>query len=147
MANYYCSVRTNYFHVKDPEAFREFMQTVVTCEDDVHVWEEIDRNGDLTFGFGCYGSVLGVITNGTDGDEEYEDDYDFEEFVYQLSEHVAPGDAVIMMEVGNEKLRYLVGSALVITENHFEYLDLNTIAMECAAQLLGNDDWRTRMDY
>lgn len=147
MANYYCSVRTNYFRVKDPNAFREFMQTVVASEDSVHVWEETDRNGDPTFGFGCFGSVLGVATDGTDGDKEYEDEYDFEEFIYQLSEHVAPGDAVIMIEVGNEKLRYLVGNALIVTENQYEYLDLNKLSVECAAQMLGNSDWKTRMDY
>lgn len=147
MANYYCSVRTNYFHVKDPEAFREFMQTVVGNEGSIHIWEETDLNGDPTFGFGCYGAVLGVATDGTDGDEEYEEEYDFEEFIFQLSEHVAPDDAVIMIEVGNEKLRYLVGSALIVTEYDHEYLDLSTLAVERAAQMLGNSEWNTRMDY
>lgn len=147
MANYYCSVRTNYFHVKDPNAFREFMQTVVADEDSVHVWEETDRNGDLTFGFGCYGTVLGVATDGTDGDEEYEDEYDFEEFIYQLSEHVAPGDAVIMIEVGNEKLRYLVGTALIVTEHDTDFLDLTHLALERAADMLGNKEWQTRIEY
>lgn len=150
MANYYGNTRTNYFHVKNPDAFRDFMKTVGASEDNVHLWEETDRNGEPIFAFGCYGTILGVATDGTDGVEDYGDDgeyYDFEEFVFQLSEHVAPNDAVIVIEVGNEKLRYLVGSALIVTDDQYEFLDLNTMAAECAAQMLGNSDWKTRMDY
>ena len=32
MANYECVSRTNYFHVKDAELFREFMDTVINDE-------------------------------------------------------------------------------------------------------------------
>lgn len=38
MANYECVLRSNYFHVKDEEGFRLFMNTV--SGDDMNLWEE-----------------------------------------------------------------------------------------------------------
>lgn len=43
MANYCCAIRTNYFHVKDPEAFKAFMDTVYASEDEIKMWEEVDQ--------------------------------------------------------------------------------------------------------
>ena len=34
MANYYAYVRTNYFHVKDAAAFREFIASIGSTEGD-----------------------------------------------------------------------------------------------------------------
>ena len=42
MANYYASIRTNYFRVKDEKKFREFMAHVSGTEDRVELWEEKD---------------------------------------------------------------------------------------------------------
>ncbi len=145
MANYCCAVRTNYFHVKDPEAFRKFMDTVVACEDSVSVWEEKDKDGRTVFGFGCYSSILGVLPEGVEEDEDF--DYDYDEFVNGLADHVAENDAIIILESGNEKLRYLVGSAMVITSTDSEYLDISVLAAEKAAKLLGNSGWKTKLEY
>lgn len=51
MANYECVSRTNYFHVKDAETFREFMDSVIA--DDLHLWEEKDNDNNTVFAFGC----------------------------------------------------------------------------------------------
>lgn len=143
MANYCCAVRTNYFRVKDPTAFKKFMDTVVACEDEVYVWEDTDKEGRPIFGFGCYSSILGVPLNEKDEDEEY----GYDEFINGLSEHVAEDDAAIIFESGNEKLRYLVGSASVVTNTQSEYLDIAVIAAETAAKMLGNPSWETRVAY
>ena len=60
MANYNCTVRTNYFHVKDPEKFREFMNHVYGSEDSIDLWEEKDSGGNPVFGFGVYGGISGL---------------------------------------------------------------------------------------
>ena len=70
MANYRCVVRTNYFHVKDEEKFRELMSRVYGEEDTVSLWTENDPNGKTMFGFGCYGSISGLRNSQEDEDED-----------------------------------------------------------------------------
>ena len=41
MANYESVTRSNYFHVKDEDAFSKFMDTV--SGDDMHCWSDKDR--------------------------------------------------------------------------------------------------------
>ena len=64
MANYYASIRTNYFRVKDEEEFRKFMAHVSGTEDRVELWEEKDKNGNTVFGFGTLGGINGITLNG-----------------------------------------------------------------------------------
>ena len=60
MANYQCAVRTNYFHVQDPELFRQFMARVYGTEGSVELWEDKDANGRPIFAFGSYGGISGL---------------------------------------------------------------------------------------
>lgn len=145
MANYCCSIRTNYFHVKDPDKFKKFMENVVACEDTVDVWEETNKYGETVFGFGCYSPILGI---GSEYNEDNDDfDYNYDDFVTGLSSLVANDDAIIILESGNEKLRYIVGSATIITSKGYEYLDISTAAVRTAAEMLGNASWDTEIDY
>lgn len=145
MANYCGVTRTNYFRVKDPVKFKELMLNVCADEDDVDVWEEKDENGNTVFGFGCYGSILGLMPDGTDNDDDF--DYDYDGFVNGLSACVANDDAVIVLESGNEKLRYIVGGALVVTSKGSIYLDINEIAQMKASKMLDNPNWTTKTMY
>ena len=139
MANYYCTVRTNYFHVKNEEQFKKLMERVYGYEDSVDLWEDRDAEGNIVFGFGAYTGILGV--------EIEDDEYSYDEFVKGLQNCVADDDAIIIMEAGNEKLRYVVGSALVITSQSYEYLDIAELAAMKAAEMLANPEWSTRCDY
>lgn len=142
MANYDCCVRTNYFHVKNPDAFRNFMSHVYGSEEDIELWEEKDNDGNLAFGFGTSGGISGLCD--VDGDTD-DDSYDL--FIGGLQEHLCDNDAVIIMEAGHEKLRYVVGSATVVTPKHCEYLDICALATAKAADFLGDPQWATRCDY
>lgn len=135
MANYNCTIRTNYFHVKDVNAFEEFMDTVYS-EDQVYIFRKDDM-----YGFGCYGSIHGVLIN----DEEPEVPYD--EFINGLQKHVAEGDSVIIMEAGNEKLIYVLGSVCVITSNKIKYMDTMDLAIDIARELLNNKSYSSQLDY
>ena len=146
MANYCCTIRTNYFHVKDEEKFRELMKRVYGCEDSVELWEEKDSDGMTVFGFGTYGGIAGVA-NAADDEEELCDDTSYDEFINGLQECVADDDAIIILEAGNEKLRYVIGSATIITSSTYEYLDITSIAVDKAVDLLGNPKWETRCEY
>lgn len=163
MANYECVLRSNYFHVKDEESFRAFMNTV--SGEDIHLWEEKDEKDGITlFGFGCYGSIYGVT--GDEDDEEYEEneeedeDIEYEEneddedeensytlFLKGLQEHIADNDAVIICEVGNEKLRYVTGFATVITSDGIETISIDELAISKAREMLNNKEFNTKMDY
>ncbi len=141
MANYYGTVRTNYFHVKSEEAFRELMSHV-TAEDEIHIFEETDLSGKPMFGFGCYGSIYGLIS---DDDEEAEESYD--DFILKLQECIVDDDAAIIMEAGYEKLRYIVGTALVVTSKETYFVDAKDVAIDKARELLGNPEWITKCEY
>lgn len=148
MANYYSAVRTNYFHVKDEQAFRDFMKTVVGNEEAVSVWSGKDADGNTTFGFGCYNGIAGIKTEAQEGEEDqWWPDYDYDAFLNALSKHVADDDAIIIFESGNEKLRYVVGQAVVITSHAVELIDMWQAACEQAADMLGNPEWKTVCDY
>lgn len=45
MANYESVTRSNYFHVKDEDAFSKFMDTV--SGDDMHCWSDKDEDSAL----------------------------------------------------------------------------------------------------
>lgn len=150
MANYCCAVRTNYFHVKDPDAFKKFMKKVIACEGCISVWEEKDEAGKSVFGFGGYGSILGVPVHEEECNEDDDygyDDCDFDKFVNGLSELVADDDAIIILESGNEKLRYVTGCALVITSKDSEYMEIDVLAAKRAAEMLKNPKWKTQVSY
>lgn len=143
MANYYCTIRTNYFHVKDEEKFRALMDRVYGTEDDVKLFESHDENGNPVFGFGTYGAIAGV----RDSKYEEDDETSYDEFLDGLQECVADDDAVIILESGNEKLRYVIGTATIITSSDYGSLDMTFLASEKAAEMLGNPNWQTRCEY
>ena len=108
MANYCCTIRTNYFHVKDEDKFRDLMSRVYGCEDSIHLWEEKDSDGKAVFGFGVYGGIAGLRNAQEDEDDDV-DESSYDEFIDGLQSCVADNDAIIIMEAGNEKMRYVVG--------------------------------------
>ena len=144
MANYCCTIRTNYFYVKDEAEFRSLMEQVYGSEDAVEVWKKQDDEGNTTFGFGCYGGIAGI--RDTDNDEDLEETA-FDRFLEKLQQCVAENDAVIILEAGNEKMRYVVGTALILTNKTCEYLDIAELAEKRAAELLAIPSWKTKLTY
>lgn len=105
MSEYICTVRSNYFHVKDPTSFRSFMGRVYGSVDRIFLWQEQDAEGRPIFGFGSYGAIAGLKKAEADNDDLL-DESAYDEFIRGLQEHVAENDAVILMETGHEKLCY-----------------------------------------
>lgn len=144
MANYCCAIRTNYFHVKDDEAFRTLMNRVYGCEDSVELWEKKDKDGRTVFGFGVYGGISGLKDS---DDDDIDDDSSYEDFIDSLQESVADDDAIIILESGNEKLRCVIGSATIITSSGYKYLDIINLATKQAGEMLNNPAWKTQCGY
>lgn len=145
MSEYICTTRTNYFHVKDPEAFTVFMGRVYGTLEPVSLWREQDDAGQLVFGFGTYGAIAGLKK--ADADDDPLDETAYGEFIQGLQEQIAEDDAVILLESGHEKLRYVTGSAAVLTEKECVHIDLSDIAARRASELLGAPGWKPRCEY
>lgn len=110
MANYYASSRSNYFRVKDEQAFKDWLDTtnieiLATSEDD---------EGNTTYA---------IVPNAPDGEgwslTMWEDDEGVEldeerDLIIELSGHLADGWVAILMEAGAEKLRYVSGFAIAV---------------------------------
>lgn len=146
MANYCCAYRTNYFKVKDNEKFKEFMTHVYA--EDLEVFHKKDENGNELYGFGGYGGISGYFNNENeyeDSDEAWDNAYD--NFIDGLAKQVAENDAILLFEVGNEKLRYVVGSVAVITSKGYKYRDITNVGVEIAKQMLNNPNYDTQCAY
>lgn len=142
MANYNCVIRTNYFHVKDETAFQNMMETVRGRKDRIKLFEAKDESGSTVFGFGVYGGITGICNT---SDEDTDDAYD--RFVESLKACIADDDAIIILEVGHEKMKYVVGTATIITSEGYEDIDLTFLALTKAADMLKNPEWETKCEY
>jgi hypothetical protein len=106
MANYYGSARSNYFKVKDLEAFKRALSDVA-----VGIWD-----GDV--GTPTEG-LIAVFSQDADGAgwpsfryDEASDDYVDIDLVNLIAPHLEDGWVCILQEAGAEKLRYLIGHAV-----------------------------------
>ncbi len=145
MANYCCVTRTNYFRVKDEVAFRAFMERVYCGEDEIQLWEKRATDETLLFGFGCYGGISGVRNSQDEDDDNTDSAYD--EFLGGLQSCIDENDAVIIMEVGNEKLRYLGGLVTIVTFNDIQTFDMTNWAVKKARVMLDNSGYCTECVY
>lgn len=114
MANYYGQGRTNYFAVKDAEAFKDEMANypveVITTEGEngVTLYGLLDSNSD---GGGWDWSYVAELED-EDG-EIVETDLEID-WVEVFARHLVDGWVAILMETGAEKYRYLSGYALAV---------------------------------
>jgi hypothetical protein len=126
MANYYATARSNYIAVKDESVFREWAARIgLSILEPTHhdkVADGIRRfgiapgNGDDSGGW-----PTSIYHEDTDECE----DIDVSE---QLSAHLADDEVAVLMEVGNEKLRYVSGTATAVnSKGEIAHLDLDSI--------------------
>lgn len=136
MANYECTIRSNYFRVNDETGYQDFIQSVNA--EDMHFFERTE--GESIFhAFGCEGSLYG-IEDGLGG-------YSYDLFIEGLQKYLVDNDAVIILESGHEKLRYVSGSADIITKKEIFSLDISSLAIQKAREMLCNPDYMTDCDY
>lgn len=128
MANYYETARSNYFLVKDADAFKEEASKlgdaeVVTQDKDGKTYYAI--LGSEEYGFPHW-------TVDSEG-EEYE--VDWEAF---FKRHLADDEVAIVMGAGSEKLRYVNGWA-VAYNNKGEAVSINLDDIYEKAKSLGSN--------
>ncbi len=144
MANYTCTIRTNYFHVKDETKFRHLMEHSHGIEDDISVFEEKDESGRTVFGFGLYGLISGFLKSDT---SEETDTPNYNKFIKKLQKCVTSDDAIIIFEAGNEKLNYVEGIVTVITSSKIKTFSMEDIAIKKVKKMLNNSSWETMCRY
>ena len=140
MANYYATARSNYFAVKDEQAFREWADGL-----GLMILEPSDVSEDLIDRFGI---SPGDDDDGggwptTMADDETGDCEDID-VAYQLAAHLADNEVAILMEAGSEKLRYIIGWADAVN-NKGEHVILALESIYESARALGTNI--TRAEY
>lgn len=112
MANWCGESRSNYFRVKDAEAFKAAMSAF-----DVKVWDKDD--------FFALGAGRCSDGDWPSYDAEADEDFDFADIV---SKHLADGEIAVFMTIGAEKIRYLTGYAVAFNnKGERESLSLDRI--------------------
>ncbi|MGB9879691.1 MAG: hypothetical protein ACPLRM_02905 [Anaerolineae bacterium] len=111
MADYVSLVRTNYFRVKDLERFKEFCRRYGLSPID-------GPSGSV--GFMLEGVNEGIPSGYVDETGEYHE----VDFFGELSRLLVEGQVAEVREIGNEKMRYLVGCTVAVHSNG-ERLEVN----------------------
>jgi len=137
MANYISFIRTNYFTVNNESKFHEIISSCF-AEDKIMIFKSEDK-----FGFGCRGSIYGISRDENDDCTEP----DADGFHAALQEIIPEDDAIIITEIGYEKLRYFVASSIIITKTQIRSVDLRDKALDIAREMLANQSFSTQMDY
>lgn len=127
MANYYESARTNYFKVKDPVAFRAFIETFCNIE---LVVDDSDGSFCLLFEEGVPSS-RSVVVNGVEDDEEID-------LMSELGRYLADGSVAVLKSSGAEKLRYIGGYAVAVN-NKGEQVSISIESIYDLAKGLGDN--------
>ncbi|MES2657195.1 MAG: hypothetical protein V4689_01185 [Verrucomicrobiota bacterium] len=136
MANYYATARSNYFAVKDENAFREWAERtgLSILEPDHH---EKVADGIRRFaitpksGGDDDGWPISRLDPDTDGWEDID-------VCDELWPHLADNEVAVLLEVGSEKLRYVTGTAVAVN-NKGRTVRVNLESIYQAARRLGSN--------
>lgn len=108
MADWHGTCRSNYFRVKDREAFQ-------TMLDQYEAKLIINVENPDQVGFISEDWHGAIPTRIVDEDELTDCDMDQVSILDEIAEHLAENEVCIVMEVGSEKARYLTGFAIAIS--------------------------------
>lgn len=126
MANWYGTALSNRFTVKDYEAFSADIEHLPL---DVHQ-ENCDPN-NLT--------IFAATEDGAFPTDYYDDEsgeYLEADLMGIIQDHITDDSCAILMEVGNEKLRYVTGWACAISSKEINYVNLDDI-YDVADKMMG----------
>lgn len=132
MANYNAVHRTNYFRVNDEEKWKEWFSCLCGTQD----FTKTDEDGTVWHGFGDYGSSPWYERYDEETGEGHDGTFDIDDSIEILQDMLPDDQAFVYTEVGYEKLRYVAGWSLVVTNQGIEVVDLCNGAIDTAEKLL-----------
>jgi hypothetical protein len=149
MANYVAYARTNYFTVKDINALKRDLSDYGI---EAQSWEEAQRNADFILDDSASNGSIALFSYGSwpmiDEDSvayrlgipDDEDPHVSHDSVMSLvADHLTKESVAVFIEVGFEKMRYLVGTAVAInSKGETRVIDLDDI-YDLAKELLPKD--------
>ena len=130
MANYYSTSRTNYFRVKDNDAFNQWAEQFSGIE-------IIEKDGTVGLLFDDGVPNCRWETEDADGNEQNDVEVEID-FMDELAEHLADNEVAILQEAGAEKLRFINGYAIAIN-NKKETKQINLDDIYALAKELGSN--------
>lgn len=149
MAELVGKTRTNYFKVKDRDAFARLVQNLI-ADNGENVFLITNKNEEV--GFCADGIVYGVKQPNDGSNPDYDgDDIDYDAMQYdmvkQIQELLAPGHACIISNISYDNLRSINGTALVITEDGMTTISMQKQALIIARSMLCNSEYNPDMTY
>lgn len=143
MANYTARTRSNYFRVKDLEAFKQFIEGFT--EDDLKV--EQKRTETEPNRVAVFVTNPGGLPTHVHNAPEQEDPVEVD-FLAALAAHLCEGEVAIFMEAGHEVWRYCYGVASAINSaGERRVVNLNDIYAYVEADLATDGVEVTRCQY
>lgn len=141
MADYIGRFRTNYFRVKDDQAFRDWMHGFVDANAGAHFQTVMKaEKGVSTHMFGAETDLSDIRVPGCPEPNEDADGIP-KELILGIQSHLMPGDACVIIEVGYERLAELHGGLTVITEHEIRKASLSQIARTMVRDMLADPGW------
>lgn len=141
--NYVNIFRSSYFRVKDEDKWKDLWKNHVDGED-LEDFSYKDEYGNQWHGFG--GSGMYGYFNNREALEDDDEMLDPDDFFDKIAELIVGGDACVIYYVGHEKLRYISGSVVVVTEGKVQYNNLADVAHRMM-KAIGVDPKTVREEY
>lgn len=139
MADLYGTSRSNYFRVKDAEAFKKWAYAARLGYFQQHGFFCI--NGELT-GDGYWPTQKTV-----ENEDGSEDKVDFD-VVDELPEHLVEGEVAVLMSSGAMKLQVITGEAIAVTwDGRTIAMSLNDIYEQAATEFRVPETSITKAEY
>jgi hypothetical protein len=138
MATYFSTARTNYFRVKDVDAFNKWIEQFSGLETIV---QETQGTVGILFDDGVPNERWETEKDADGTEQEVDVEIDFME---ELAEHLADNEVAILQESGAEKLRYVNGYSIAVN-NKGERREISINNIYDLAKELGTNI--TRAEY
>ena len=114
MANFEEKVTSNFFKVKDSKLFiNEIEEKQIEC------FFEQKHDDNERFAVVSYD---GLITT-----DENDEDFEYDDFIKLIQNHICDDEIVVVKSIGNEKLRYLTADVSIVSKEKIEYIDFKQI--------------------
>ena len=114
MANFEEKVTSNFFKVKDSKLFiNEIEEKQIEC------FFERKYNDNERFAIVSYDGLVAV--------DAYGEDFEYDDFIELIQNHIYDDEIVVIKSIGNEKLRYLTADATIVSKEKVEYIEFGKI--------------------